>query len=45
MKEELSDFQFFLIGLSCLGILLVVLLALPVALMIAGVVVLLKTWF
>ena len=44
MEAKTSDFKYFLIGLACLGIVLIGLIALPIVLIIVGVVILLKSW-
>ena len=43
MEAKTSDFKYFLIGLSCLGIVLIGLIALPIVLIIVGAVILLKS--
>ena len=45
MKEPKTDFGYFLIGLGCIGVLLLGLIALPVALIIATIVVIIKMIF
>lgn len=45
MKEPKTDFDYFLIGLGCIGVLLLGLIALPVALIIATIVVIIKMIF